>query len=60
MPDRGDDDSLPPALAFLADREAFLRRYVLSLVLAPPPSRRRMPPLSRAAGPNRNPHPNRK
>jgi hypothetical protein len=28
-------------LAFLADRDAFFRRFVLSLILQPPPSLRR-------------------
>ena len=41
MPDDPrDDDELPAPLAFLGDADAFVRRYVLSLVLQPPPSRR--------------------
>jgi len=35
----------PSPFAFLADRDAFLRRFVLSVVLAPPP--RRGPPRRR-------------
>jgi hypothetical protein len=38
MPDSPDDEG---PFAFLRDRDAFLRRYILSLVLAPPPSKRR-------------------
>ncbi len=37
MPDSPDDDG---PFGFLRDQDAFLKRYVLSLVLAPPPSRR--------------------
>jgi len=51
----GADDALPPALAFLGDRDAFVRRYVLSLVLQPPPSRRRQPPPRRPPPPSPSP-----
>jgi len=31
---------------FLRDRDAFTKRFILSLALAPPPSRRRPPPVA--------------
>jgi hypothetical protein len=37
----GEGDTQPSPFAFLADRDAFVRRFVLSMVLAPPPGRRR-------------------
>ena len=40
MPD--EKDSAPHPLAFLRDHDAFVRRFVYALVLAPPPSRRLM------------------
>jgi hypothetical protein len=40
---------------FLGDADAFVQRFVLSLVLAPPPSRRRAPsPAPRPAAPKPN------
>ncbi len=37
--DVGDeDDERPTPLAFLTDRDAFMRRFLLSLALAPPPA----------------------
>jgi hypothetical protein len=43
--DEGEGDTQPSPFAFLADRDEFLRRFVLSTVLAPPPGRRRPPPI---------------
>jgi hypothetical protein len=34
----------PSLFEFLADRDAFFRRYVLSIVLQPPPGMRRVRP----------------
>jgi hypothetical protein len=50
MPDERADTDAGPAgpFWFLADREAFVRRYVLSLVLAPPPGRRAWEAAARA------------
>jgi hypothetical protein len=42
--DEPDERELPAALAFLADRDAFLRRFILAQVLAPPPSLARHAP----------------
>ena len=42
---KGNEAPAAPSLfAYLADRDAFLRRYVLSVVLAPPPGMRRVRP----------------
>jgi hypothetical protein len=44
-PEAGDEapDATPDLFRVLADRERFYRRFVLSLILAPPPGRRRRP-----------------
>lgn len=36
------DDDEPAPLPFLADRDAFLRRFLMSIALEPPPSLRRL------------------
>jgi len=41
---------------FLRDRDALMKRFILSLALAPPPSRRRPPPVaSRPPAPSKPP-----